>query len=94
VVGVRRWTVGGVVGDSADMSAEPSTSDTTRTFRTARDLLVAYREDYETAYREFSWPRFERFNWARDWFDALAVEQAEGSALSIVEGDGSERSLT
>ena len=76
------------------MSEEQSTSENTRTFRDARDFLIAYREDYDTAYRDFSWPAFERFNWARDWFDALAVEQAEVAALTIVEEDGEVNSLT
>ncbi|MDX6264981.1 MAG: acetyl-CoA synthetase, partial [Kribbellaceae bacterium] len=76
------------------MSEEQSTSDNTRRFRDARDFLVAHREDYDTAYREFSWPEFGRFNWARDWFDALAVEQAEVAALTIVEEDGEVNSLT
>ncbi|MET7281070.1 AMP-binding protein [Kribbella sp. NPDC005582] len=69
-------------------STEQSTADVTREFRTARDFLVAHREDYETAYRDFKWPAFERFNWARDWFDALAVEQGEVAALTILEEDG------
>lgn len=73
---------------------ELSTSDVTRRFREARDFLVAHREDYETAYRDFEWPRFERFNWARDWFDALAVEQPDVAALTIVETDGEVNSLT
>jgi acetyl-CoA synthetase len=76
------------------MAAEQSTSDVTRTFREARDFLVAHREDYETAYRDFSWPAFDRFNWARDWFDALAVEQPEVAALTIVEEDGEVNSRT
>jgi len=76
------------------MAAEQSTSDVTRTFREARDFLVAHREDYETAYRDFSWPSFDRFNWARDWFDALAVEQPEVAALTIVEEDGEVNSRT
>ncbi len=67
---------------------EQSTSDVTRQFREARDFLVAHREDYETAYRDFNWPAFDRFNWAQDWFDALAVEQPEVAALTIVEEDG------
>ncbi|MFI6826659.1 AMP-binding protein [Kribbella sp. NPDC050241] len=75
-------------------SGEQSTADVTREFRAARDFLVAHREDYETAYRDFSWPRFERFNWARDWFDALAVEQPEVAALTIVEEDGEVNSRT
>ncbi|MGW1340683.1 AMP-binding protein [Kribbella sp. NPDC002412] len=76
------------------MATERSTQDVTREFRTARDFLVAHREDYETAYRDFSWPAFDRFNWARDWFDALAVEQPEVAALTIVEEDGEVNSRT
>ncbi len=76
------------------MSEEQSTSENTRAFRDARDFLIAHREDYDTAYRDFSWPAFDRFNWARDWFDALAVEQAEVAALTIVEEDGEVNSLT
>jgi acetyl-CoA synthetase len=75
-------------------TGEVSTSETTRRFRDARDFLIAHREDYETAYRDFEWPRFERFNWARDWFDALAVEQPDVPALTIVETDGEVTSLT
>ncbi|WP_130448145.1 AMP-binding protein [Kribbella rubisoli] len=70
------------------MATEQSTSAVTREFRAARDFLVAHRDDYETAYRDFSWPALERFNWAHDWFDALAVEQPEVAALTIVEEDG------
>jgi len=58
------------------------------------DFLIAHMEDYETAYRDFEWPAFDRFNWARDWFDALAVEQPEVAALTIVEEDGEVNSLT
>ncbi|TCC26080.1 AMP-binding protein [Kribbella sindirgiensis] len=76
------------------MATEQSTSEVTREFRTARDFLIAHRDDYETAYRDFSWPAFERFNWARDWFDALAVEQPEVAALTIVEEDGEVNSRT
>ncbi|TCO28581.1 acetyl-CoA synthetase [Kribbella steppae] len=75
-------------------STEQSTTDVTREFREARDFLVAHREDYETAYRDFRWPHFDRFNWARDWFDALAVEQPEVAALTIVEEDGEVNSRT
>ncbi|MFF0343238.1 AMP-binding protein [Kribbella sp. NPDC004875] len=79
---------------SSSDSTEQSTSDVTREFRAARDFLVAHRDDYETAYRDFRWPAFERFNWARDWFDALAVEQPEVAALTIVEEDGEVSSRT
>jgi acetyl-CoA synthetase len=76
------------------MATEQSTADATREFREARDFLLAHREDYTTAYRDFDWPSFDRFNWARDWFDALAVEQPEVAALTIVEEDGEVNSRT
>src|SRR5690242_12196168 len=82
------------MGNVRGMATEQSTSAVTREFRAARDFLVAHRDDYETAYRDFRWPAFERFNWARDWFDALAIEQPEVAALTIVEEDGQVTSRT
>jgi acetyl-CoA synthetase len=76
------------------MADERSTSVVTRAFREARDFLIAHRESYDTAYRDFQWPRFESFNWARDWFDALAVEQPDVAALTIVQPDGALESLS
>jgi acetyl-CoA synthetase len=76
------------------MATERSTADVTRQFRAARDFLVAHREDYDKAYQDFTWPEFDRFNWARDWFDALAVEQPDVAALTIVEEDGEVASRT
>ncbi|MEU6099314.1 AMP-binding protein [Streptomyces flaveolus] len=61
----------------------------TELFRSARDFLLAHREDYATAYEGFTWPRPENFNWALDWFDVIA-EGNERTALHIVEEDGSE----
>ena len=69
-------------------------SAATQSFRQARDFLLAHREDYDTAYRDFRWPELERFNWARDWFDRLAMEQADSTALWVVEEDGSEQKVT
>jgi acetyl-CoA synthetase len=64
-------------------------------FRSARDFLIAHRDDYTTAYEQFRWPRLTDFNWARDWFDGvLAVEHADETALWVVEEDGSEETLT
>jgi acetyl-CoA synthetase len=78
---------------------EPSTAtdgaSATSELRAARDLLLATREDYDTAYRDFRWPRLPELNWAIDWFDAvLATEHAYDPALWIVEEDGSEQKLT
>jgi acetyl-CoA synthetase len=62
-------------------------------FRSARDFLLAHREDYDTAYQGFSWPRPEHFNWALDWFDVIAAGN-DRTALHIVEEDGTEVALT
>jgi acetyl-CoA synthetase len=62
-------------------------------FRSARDFLLAHREDYDTAYEGFSWPRPEHFNWALDWFDVIAAGN-DRTALRIVEEDGSEAAFS
>jgi acetyl-CoA synthetase len=64
-------------------------TDATDAFRSARDFLLAHREDYATAYEGFRWPRPAYFNWALDWFDVIA-DGNERTALHIVEEDGSE----
>ncbi|MFC0106527.1 AMP-binding protein [Kibdelosporangium aridum] len=61
------------------------------TFQSARDFLLAHRDDYDTAYREFRWPQPDEFNWALDWFDTLPADQL---GLWIVEEDGAERKWT
>ncbi|MBA2640160.1 MAG: AMP-binding protein [Nocardioidaceae bacterium] len=67
-----------------------TTSESTRAFRTARDLLLAHREDLDTACSEFSPPVLDTFNWAADWFDALATEQPTVTALHLVTAGGPE----
>jgi acetyl-CoA synthetase len=69
-------------------------SPATQEFRRARDFLLAHREDYDTAYRDFRWPDLESFNWARDWFDRLAIEQPDNTALWVVEEDGREQKVS
>ncbi|WP_376777697.1 AMP-binding protein [Kibdelosporangium persicum] len=61
------------------------------TFQSARDFLLAHRDDYDTAYREFRWPEPAEFNWALDWFDTLPAGR---TGLWIVEQDGAERKWT
>ena len=68
----------------------PAPGVATARLRAARDLLFAHREDYDAARREFCWPVVDQFNWAFDWFDVLAAERGEQTALWIVEEDGSE----
>ncbi|MFF0199842.1 AMP-binding protein [Streptomyces sp. NPDC005017] len=65
----------------------------TEDFRSARDFLLAHREDYATAYDGFTWPRPEQFNWALDWFDHIA-DGNDRTALHIVEEDGTETLLS
>lgn len=62
----------------------------TEEFRSARDRLLALRNDYSKAHAEFHWPRFDHFNFALDWFDQIAADPAKGAgpALVIVEQDG------
>jgi acetyl-CoA synthetase len=56
-------------------------------FRAARDLLLRHRADYDAARAEFSWPALGDFNWALDWFDAIAAEHPDRTALRIVTRD-------
>ncbi|MFC3574524.1 AMP-binding protein [Streptomyces yaanensis] len=68
-------------------------TDATDAFRTARDFLLAHREDYATAYEGFRWPRPAYFNWALDWFDVIA-DGNDRTALHIVEEDGATTELS
>jgi len=72
---------------------EPNDSIETTVYRAARDLLIARREDYQTARDQFRWPQLDRFNWALDWFDVIAAEHPERTALRVVTAD-SDTSLT
>ena len=65
----------------------------TQAVRTARDFLLANREDYSAAVAGFSWPQLEEFNFALDWFDPLARGN-DRTGLWIVEPDGSEQRLS
>jgi acetyl-CoA synthetase len=69
-------------------------SPATLAFRQARDFLLAHHEDYDTAYRDFRWPELDRFNWARDWFDRLATEQPNRTALWVVQEGGAEQRVS
>src|SRR6201999_3444505 len=57
-------------------------------FRAARDLLLRHRADYDAARDEFSWPELDEFNWALDWFDVIATEHPDRTALRIVTSPG------
>ena len=59
-------------------------TSSTDAFRAARDLLLAHREDYDTARRSFDWPSLGEFNWALDWFDVIAAEHPDRPALRIL----------
>src|SRR3954452_17333863 len=61
--------------------------------KTARDLLLERRDDYEGARAAFEWPAPEEFNWALEWFDAFAAGN-EAPGLWIVGAGGSEDRLS
>jgi len=65
-------------------------------FRSARDLLLSERTDYDRAVAEYDPPRPADLNWALDWFDQVASDASTGAraALKIVEADGSSHSVT
>jgi acetyl-CoA synthetase len=74
------------------MNLMTETRSSTDTFRAARDLLFSHRDDYAAAAREFSWPVLDEFNWALDWFDVIAAEHPDRTALRIVaDGDAATR---
>ncbi len=53
-------------------------------FRAARDFLLRERDDYDAARAGFRWPELHEFNWALDWFDVIATEHPDRTALCIV----------
>jgi acetyl-CoA synthetase len=62
-------------------------------FRSARDLLLAHRDDHVLARRLFRWPRLARFNWALEWFDVVA-DGNQRSALALLDGRGGAREIS
>jgi acetyl-CoA synthetase len=70
-------------------------SEATVAFRSARDFLLAHRDDYATAYAGFQWPKLDRFNWALDWFDQIAAgDRRNQIALWVAYEDGRQDKLT
>jgi len=65
-------------------------------FRSARDLLLSERTDYDRAIADYEPPRPADFNWALDWFDQVAADTTTGArdALKIVEADGTSHAVT
>jgi len=63
-------------------------------FRAARDLLLRHRDDYDSARGSFTWPSLGEFNWALDWFDVVAAEHGDRTALRVVGDDGSDESVS
>jgi acetyl-CoA synthetase len=61
--------------------------------KSARDLLLEHRDDYDAARAAFRWPSPEEFNWALEWFDPFARGN-DATGLWIVGADGSEDKLS
>ena len=66
----------------------------THAVREARDFLLAHGEDYAGAVAGFRWPELDEFNFATEWFDVVAGEHPDRSAVTIVSADLSARSWT
>ena len=60
-------------------------------FLTARDFLLARREDYAGAVSSFRWPQPAEFNWALDHFDTI---DRDTCALWLVHENASEERFT
>jgi acetyl-CoA synthetase len=69
-------------------------SGPTAAFRAARDLLLDHRTYYATARAEFTWPELDEFNWALDWFDVIAAEHPQRTALRVVWDHGNDESVS
>ena len=90
------------MGTGTTLCLQPSSWDhcpmsnaaSTTAFRSARDLLLRYREDYDAALASFAWPDLDEFNWALDWFDVIAAEHPGRTALRVVGDDGSDESVS
>jgi len=61
----------------SDVTMPPAPEDPMTTFEDARALLLAHREDYDSARRQFRWPDQQQFNWALDWFDAVLARRPD-----------------
>jgi len=55
--------------------------------RAARDFLLQHRSSYEVAAAGFRWPEPPVYNFATDWFDGLAEEDPDSTALWVIDGD-------
>src|SRR5580698_3541673 len=55
----------------------------TESFKSARDLLLALRDNYEFARSGFQWPKLKRFNWALDWFDGELARGEHGRKVAL-----------
>lgn len=79
---------------SSVTSPPPTDRPATAAYRTARDRLLAWRDDFERAHEEFSFPDVGPvFNWAHDWFDPVARGNPR-PALVILEEDGTRSAWT
>ena len=65
----------------------------TQEFLQARNQLLKWRQDWQTARQSFRWPQFGQFNWARDYFDVIAASN-ERPALRVVEAGGADQTLS
>ena len=78
-------------GFTATMTGMTDSRKDAASFRAARDFLLRHRDDFDAARAGFSWPDLHEFNWALDWFDVIAAEHPDRTALHIVTPPGPDR---
>jgi acetyl-CoA synthetase len=85
-----RWSRVTDAGFTATMAGMTDSRSGAASFRAARDFLLRERDDYDAARAGFCWPELHEFNWALDWFDVIATEHPDRTALRIVTPPGPE----
>lgn len=66
----------------------------TEAVRAARDYVLNNAYDYDALRAGFAWPELKTFNFGTEWFDVIAGEQPEKTAVKIVEADLSEHTIS
>ena len=62
--------------------------------RAARDFVLKNSTDYDALRAGFSWPELDNFNFGVEWFDVIAGEHPDQTAVKIIESDLSENSTS
>lgn len=62
--------------------------------RATRDFVLEHSYDYDALRAGFAWPQLEEFNFGLEWFDVIAGEHPDRTAVKIVEADLTEHAIS